>query len=63
MKSSKHFVRFQMAVIESWLVKQCLQCKWSIIIFFLSYPPIIMKLQIYWLGRKYRLWNSQMREE
>ena len=47
MKSSKHFVRFQMAVIESWLVKQCLQCKWSIIIFFLSYPPIIMKLQIY----------------
>ena len=30
MKSSKHFVRFQMAVIETWLVKQCLQCKWSI---------------------------------
>ena len=33
MKSSKHFVRFQMAVIETWLVKQCLQCKWSIFFF------------------------------
>ena len=36
MKSSKHFVRFQMAVIETWLVKQCLQCKWSIFFFILS---------------------------
>ena len=46
--SVPHFDTFQ----EIFAV-QCLQCQWST--FSLSYPPIIMKLQIYCLGRKFRL--------
>ena len=46
--SVPHFDTFQEI-----FAMQCLQCQWSK--FSLSYPPIIMKLQIYCLGRKFRL--------
>ena len=46
--SVPHFDTFQEI-----LAMQCLQYQWST--FSLSYPPIIMKLQIYCLGRKFRL--------